>query len=56
MRIGAEGKLVDEVAFDLVADVEAGVRFFGEDVLPVLRDDAVPPLPPMELALSMECE
>ena len=35
--IGTEGKLVEEVAGKVVADVEAGIRFFGQQVLPVLR-------------------
>src|SRR5271154_1153659 len=38
MTIGAEGQLVDEVTVQLVADIEAGIRFFGEQVLPVLGD------------------
>ncbi len=38
MGVGAEGELVEEVAFHLVADVEGGVGFFGEQVLPVLGD------------------
>ena len=38
--VGSEGEFVDEVAADLVADVEAGVGFFGADVLPVLDDAA----------------
>src|SRR5271154_6952439 len=39
MLVGTEGQLIQETSVDLIADVEAGIAFFGGDVLPVLSDD-----------------
>ena len=39
--VDAERELIEEAAAGLVANVETGVAFFGEDILPVLRDDNV---------------
>ncbi len=38
-RVGAEGKFEEPCAGDLVAHIEAGVAFFGAEILIVLRDD-----------------